>query len=197
MTKQKLNQSYPIFEVIELRRLNENEDWNIFEERKSFYNIDSTILTSFVLQYGETNDTIRKSITYNDFENNTSIRKIYTEIDGSLQRYAQIEMQLNNNNQAKEVIEYKIEEGAFTNDRMYFFQYDTNDFLSLKEEYEWDEKDSIWEYEEKATYLNDEYGNIVEKLEYNDINDSLWVKYQKGFINLMRRTEFCLKKNGE
>lgn len=179
MTKQKLNQNYPIFEVIELRRLNENEDWNISEERKSFYNIDSTILTSFVLQYGETNDTIRKSITYNDFENNTSIRKIYTEIDGSLQQYAQIEMQLNNNNQATEVIEYEIEEGEFTNDRMYYFQYDSNDFLSLKEEYEWDKNDSIWEYEEKISYENDSNGNILEEIKFDDIEDSLWVTKYK------------------
>ncbi len=179
MKKYKLNQSYPIYEVFEFRRLNENENWDLLEERKSFYNTDSTILTSFKYLYGETNDTTRKSVTYNNPDNNTSIIKYYKEINDSLQQYMQIEKQLNNNNQATEVIEYDIDDGIFENDRMYFYQYDANNYLSLKEDYEWDKNDSIWEYEEKISYENDLNGNILEEIKFDDIEDSLWVKEHK------------------
>lgn len=169
------------FHHLEYHRENENQDWKLFYEKKSYYNIDSTKIHRYRYYDIDNNpDTTEKSIYY--FNENHLIYKTedYKKNNGLwiLDKKTLNTYDPNNNLILEEsFIEFG---GILINDNRKVIKYDINGYTSSQQIYRWNINTDNWIFQFRIDYVNDSNGNALQEIIFANLNDSLWMEGNKS-----------------
>lgn len=180
MEKLKHSEDYLTYHRQKYHRYTEAEDWILYDERMANYNEDSTILSDYIINIDNgIPDTISKRHLLFNSEGNWILIEYFEKQNEEWYLQFKEICTYNSENLISESLSLSEHDGELINNYKYIFDYDENNFLSYRAEYDWDKNDEFWEYEDLTTYENDSNGNILKKTAYKDIEDTIWVKRHK------------------
>lgn len=178
--KSNLNFTYPSHHYLRYKKSSELSDWILYDEGKASFNNDSSIFFAFYSVRIESGmDTTRKSFTYYNEHHLPYEKKEFTKNDGSWIISESIQTAYDENKQITQIIGSKYYDGEFSFNDKTIYEYDENGFLKSEQRYNWDRDQGIWKFVDRVDFVNDSLGNVLTKIEFSVITDTVWVAERK------------------